>query len=83
MMENHKLINNNTVDPKLNSSSASSPCCRLATGKQTFLKSNQLITKYVKQGNVKENSSTIHANTTKSEDAYVRYELCRKCAKIS
>lgn len=82
-MENHKLINNNTVDPKLNSNSSSTPCCRLATGKQTFLKSNQLITKYVKQGNVKENSSTIHSNTTKSEDAYVGYELCRKCAKIN
>ena len=52
MMETHKIINNNTINSKHNYSYTKSPCSRLVASKQTFLKSNQLITKYVKQGNV-------------------------------
>lgn len=45
-MENLKIINNNTQNPLSPSASCVGMCGKIVPGKFTFLKSNQLITKY-------------------------------------
>lgn len=51
-MEQPKVINNNTPNP-LSPEQDSTDCGRINPDKFTFLNSNQLITKYVKKGNVR------------------------------
>lgn len=52
-MEIQKLINNNTANPLSPKSVNLGNCGKLVPGKFTFLQPNQLITKYVKKGNVR------------------------------
>jgi hypothetical protein len=54
-MEIQKLINCNTPNPLSPTSVDPSRCGKLAPDKFTFLKSNQIITKYVQMGNVQYN----------------------------
>lgn len=52
-MEIQKVINNNTINPLSPTSVDLTGCGKIVPGKFTFLKSNQLITTYVQQGNVR------------------------------
>ena len=71
-MENQKVININ----KFNNDSAKYEqarklCGKIIPAKLTFLNSNQLITKYVKKGNVRQNLLSPSDNPSKSMTAYV------------
>ena len=52
-IEIQKVLNNNSINPLSPTSVGLSGCGKLGPDHFTFLKSNQLITKYVKKGNVR------------------------------
>ena len=67
-MEIRKLTNNNSPNPLSPTAADPANWGKLVPGKFTFLKPNQLITKYVKKGNVRENIMT---EVPKRTNAYV------------
>ena len=73
-MEVQKVININKFDNDSHKhEQARKICGKIIPGKYTFLNSNQLITKYVKKGNVRQNLLSSTLNSSKSMSAYVFY----------
>lgn len=82
-MEFKRIINCNTPAAHCSLDAVqSSQCSKLAPNKNTFLKSNQLITKYVMKGNVEENSAATHSKSlvysASAANAYVSLYAIRQ-----
>jgi hypothetical protein len=72
-MEIQKVINNNSINPLSPISVDPSGCSKLVPSKLTFLKSNQIVTKYVQEGNVRSNPIT---EMTNKNTNFMAYDTC-------
>jgi hypothetical protein len=72
-MENQKVINLNSINPLSPTLVNPSGCSKIIPHKSTFLKTNQIITKYAQEGNVRYHQTNEMGNY---ESDFVAYEAC-------